>query len=207
MILVTGVLDLQPGTRDAYLEASRPYIRAARAINGCTTFVVAADPIEENRVIVHELWRDRGALTAFRSSGPSDQLFSMIERVDIREMHVQDPASPERILAWLATSDLAHSEAFYTRFFGRPPDTRPMHGLVEWMYETSGGMQLFVSPEDAGHGCVTLLVQDVEHERARLQAAGLAPSAIQDGMANRFVQLHDPDGNRVVLHGSTSWKR
>jgi hypothetical protein len=60
-------------------------MRLARATVGCEDFVVAADPLDEWRVNVFEVWRSREALDTFRGAGPEDDLAGLIESARVEE--------------------------------------------------------------------------------------------------------------------------
>ena len=63
-------------------------MRLAREATECEDFVVAADPLDENRVNVFEVWRTRKALVTFRDTGPDDGLTALIVRARVREYEV-----------------------------------------------------------------------------------------------------------------------
>jgi quinol monooxygenase YgiN len=54
VIIVSGRIYVSSGSREAFLASSRRAVVAARGASGCRDFVVAADPIEANRVNVYE---------------------------------------------------------------------------------------------------------------------------------------------------------
>ena len=83
MIIVSGKLYLRPGTQQRFLESSAEAIKQARSTPGCRDFVVAADPIEPNRVNVYEEWDSVEALLAFRGSGPGEDLSAQIMRAEV----------------------------------------------------------------------------------------------------------------------------
>jgi quinol monooxygenase YgiN len=87
-IIVSGSIHLLPGRRDAFLASSRDAMVAARATEGCRSFVVAADPIEDDRVNVYEEWESEAALLAFRGAGPSSDLTSVIVRAHVRRHQI-----------------------------------------------------------------------------------------------------------------------
>jgi quinol monooxygenase YgiN len=87
-IIVAGQIEVQPGLRQRFLDGSQSAMRLARATAGCEDFVVAADPIDEHRVNVFELWRSRKALLDFRDAGPDDGLTTLIVRARVREYEV-----------------------------------------------------------------------------------------------------------------------
>jgi quinol monooxygenase YgiN len=74
MIIVSGQIHIAPGRRAAFLASSRKAVVKARSAAGCRDFVVAADPIEPDRVNVYEEWETESELTAFRGAGPTNEL-------------------------------------------------------------------------------------------------------------------------------------
>ncbi len=78
MIIVSGRITLRPGGRDEFLARSREAMQQARRTPGCGDFVVAADPLEPDRVNVYEEWESEQALHAFREDGPGDDLSALI---------------------------------------------------------------------------------------------------------------------------------
>lgn len=88
MIIVAGRLYLRPGTRASFLQSSAQAMSQARGTAGCRDFVVAADPIEPDRVNVYEEWDTRAALVRFRGEGPGEDLSASIERAEVGEYDV-----------------------------------------------------------------------------------------------------------------------
>jgi catechol 2,3-dioxygenase-like lactoylglutathione lyase family enzyme len=104
------------------------------------------------------------------------------------------------IYANLACTDLDRSRAWFERLFGRAPDASPMEGLHEWHHGQGAGFQLSAEGSDgtkAGHGTLTLIVEDLHEEHRRVSA--LHPGSVEAGNFVSFVHLTDPDGNLVVL--------
>ena len=83
MIIVAGKIYVKPGRREAYLGASMESVSAARRAPGCIDFVVAADPLEPDRVNIFEQWESERELEAFRGAGPSDDFTSEILRANV----------------------------------------------------------------------------------------------------------------------------
>ena len=83
MIIVSGRIYVRRGRRDAFLAASMEAVMAARRSSGCLEFVVAADPIEPDRVNVYEQWESEAQLEAFRGEGPGPDLLSDIVSADV----------------------------------------------------------------------------------------------------------------------------
>lgn len=85
MIIVAGRIYVRPESRLEFLDRSAPAMRQARHTGGCLDFVVAADPLEVDRINVFEVWSDRESLEGFRESGPDDELSSLIVRAAVSE--------------------------------------------------------------------------------------------------------------------------
>ncbi len=94
MIIISGRIYVRPGSRDDFLRRSADAIVQARGTAGCQDFVVAADPLESDRVNVYEEWESKEALTVFRGGGPGDDLSASIVRTSVSE-HVV-PSSDSR---------------------------------------------------------------------------------------------------------------
>ncbi|MFM7348634.1 MAG: VOC family protein [Erythrobacter sp.] len=105
----------------------------------------------------------------------------------------------QAIYAHLSCSDFEASIAWFAKLFGSEPDARPMDGLAEWHHEAHAGFQLYRNPPDAGRATMTLIVADLEAEHTRLDKAGVEVGEIMSGEYVRYLQVADPDGNRVVL--------
>ena len=103
------------------------------------------------------------------------------------------------VLAQLCVRDLSVSDPWFEGLFGRSADLRPMPGLVEWRHGDAAGLQVFEAAENAGHGVLTLIVEDLAGERARLVQAGLNPGPIEAATSVDLLRLKDPDGNLIVL--------
>ena len=89
MIIVSGKLKIQEGKRDEFLDRSKSSIIAARKAIGCIDFSVSPDPIEANRVNIFEEWNSKPELDDFRGSGPSDDLFDLVESFDVSERAIE----------------------------------------------------------------------------------------------------------------------
>jgi quinol monooxygenase YgiN len=88
MIIVSGRIYVTPGRRDAFVATSRDAVVEARRAPGCLDFVVAADPVEPNRVNVYEQWETEAELEAFRGEGPDSDLGSDIVSADVSRHQV-----------------------------------------------------------------------------------------------------------------------
>ena len=63
MLIVAGTGYVDPHHRAALLESLAPALRQARTAAGCLDYVVAADPIEPDRVNIYERWESEAHLT------------------------------------------------------------------------------------------------------------------------------------------------
>lgn len=93
MLIVSGRIHVRPGSRQKFVELSMEAVVAARKYPGCRDFVVAADPIDPDRVNIYEEWDSEEALLAFRGSGPDSDLSSSIVRAKV-ERHVVSSSGP-----------------------------------------------------------------------------------------------------------------
>ncbi len=88
VIIVSGRISVKPGRRDAFVASSLEAVVAARAAPGCVDFVVAADPIDPERVNVYEQWESEAQLEAFRGEGPGEDLTADIVSADVSRHHI-----------------------------------------------------------------------------------------------------------------------
>lgn len=91
MIIVSGKIYVRRGEREPFLARSAEAVAQARRTAGCRDFVVAADPIEADRVNVYEEWDSEQALLTFRSQGPDDDFSAMIVKAEVAEYTVATP--------------------------------------------------------------------------------------------------------------------
>lgn len=83
MIIVSGLIHVDPDQRDEYVAGCRTVIEQARRAPGCIDFHISPDPLEPGRINLYEQWESVEAVEAFRGSGPSDE-----QRATIRSMAV-----------------------------------------------------------------------------------------------------------------------
>jgi len=62
MLIVAGTGHVDPDRRAALLESLAPALRRARETPGCLDYVVAADPIEPDRINIYERWESAAHL-------------------------------------------------------------------------------------------------------------------------------------------------
>ncbi|WP_329017773.1 putative quinol monooxygenase [Streptomyces sp. NBC_00690] len=88
MVIVSGWLRVDPLVRDAYVTGCRKVVIAARTAPGCQEFVIAADLLEDDRVIVYERWASDAELAEFRGSGPDPDQSAAILEAQVQQYRV-----------------------------------------------------------------------------------------------------------------------
>ncbi|HWF17228.1 MAG TPA: putative quinol monooxygenase [Acidimicrobiales bacterium] len=56
IVIVQGVFSVDGSERDRFVEASVEGMRASRQEDGCLEYVMAADPLDPERVVLSERW-------------------------------------------------------------------------------------------------------------------------------------------------------
>jgi catechol 2,3-dioxygenase-like lactoylglutathione lyase family enzyme len=104
----------------------------------------------------------------------------------------------EKIFAEISVNDLEPARAWYERLLGRPNDTAPMDGLVEWHFSGGRGIQVFHDEERAGASQLTVFVSSLDEQIAHLEALRIpvGPTVGTPGQS-KVVSVSDPDGNRI----------
>lgn len=90
MIIVAGHLVVDPEGRDSYLEGCVGVVEQARRAAGCLDFAITADLLDPGRIDIFERWESRGAVEAFRGSGPSDEQSAAMLSASVAEYEVAD---------------------------------------------------------------------------------------------------------------------
>ena len=92
MIIVSGKLYLRAGAMEGFLAASAEAVAQARRAPGCRDFVVAADPLEPERVNVYEEWESEQDLLKFRGEGPDNDMWASVVRASVFRHEVSSSA-------------------------------------------------------------------------------------------------------------------
>jgi catechol 2,3-dioxygenase-like lactoylglutathione lyase family enzyme len=103
------------------------------------------------------------------------------------------------LFAGVPVSDLDASIDWYTRFFGRPPDSRVGD---EVLWEIDERAWLFIEPNvaHAGAGRITVSVTGLDVLLERLTAERIEHEPIETySNGVRHVNVPDPDGNKIAL--------
>jgi len=102
-------------------------------------------------------------------------------------------------IASVAVKDLKVSLPWYERLVGRGPDRTGEAGVVEWVFEQGGRLQLHQRPERAGRGSLTLAVGNLDTEMLELNKWGINVGDVIRTSSERILVIVDPDGNSITL--------
>jgi catechol 2,3-dioxygenase-like lactoylglutathione lyase family enzyme len=103
------------------------------------------------------------------------------------------------LFAGVPVSDLDASIDWYTRFFGRPPDSRVGEEIL-WEIEEHATLVIEPNATQAGAGRITFAVAGLDAllERSVSQRIDHEPIEIYSNGV-RHVNVPDPDGNTIAL--------
>ncbi len=68
MLIVAGHITAGPGARQSFLHAVQPMVAATLNEPGCREYCFSADPNNDDRIMLYELWDDEEALAAHFAS-------------------------------------------------------------------------------------------------------------------------------------------
>lgn len=121
------------------------------------------------------------------------------------------PLNCQNAFVAIATSDLNRLISFYTQLLGYPPQTLipqvyaefQLPGLRLGIFKPKTDDQGEFQPASRGQMSLCLEVQDLETVIAHLDHIGYPPHReITVASHGREIYLHDPTGNRIILHES-----
>ena len=106
------------------------------------------------------------------------------------------------LFACLPVTDLERAEDWYGRLLGAGPAFRPNDVEAVWEVAEHGYVYVELLPEHAGHGRLTLFVDDLDERVAAAAGRGLEP-AVRETYDNgvRKITYRDEDGNELGLGG------
>lgn len=104
----------------------------------------------------------------------------------------------------LGVKDHAAGCDWWSAVLGRRSDRRPMPSCCEWDLTDSVLFQVLDNPIEGAVNTVSLRLDDLQSEIARLRMAGIAvgdPEPVPGFETLRISTLADPDGNTLNLLG------
>ena len=102
-------------------------------------------------------------------------------------------------LASLAVKDLGASSKWYERLLERGADSVPMPEVAEWRFDSGGWLQVYQSADRVGRGSVTLAVDDLDEQIAKLGRLGIDVGKRMATVKVDVVMIKDPDGNSIAF--------
>ena len=108
---------------------------------------------------------------------------------------------PLHLFAELHVRDFGAARAWYEQLLG-PPAFFAHATEAVWTLADERSVAVEESPDHAGHGAVTVFVDDLDGYVAEIAARGLEPDE-RETYSNgvRKVVFHDPDGNEFGFGG------
>jgi predicted enzyme related to lactoylglutathione lyase len=109
-------------------------------------------------------------------------------------------AAVDVLFAGVPVGDFEPARAWYSSFFGRPPDVVAHEREVMWRRSDPAWLYVVHDQARAGNAVVALLVADLDTAVAELAERGIrAGRAVPQGDKARKVSFTDPDGNEISL--------
>jgi hypothetical protein len=104
------------------------------------------------------------------------------------------------LFAELAVTEYAAGLAWYERFLGTPATFEAHATESVWELAEHRYLVVLERPVAAGHGIVTLFLEDYDGWLAAVRERGIEPTTVEtydNGV--RKATFHDPDGNEIGL--------
>lgn len=94
MIIISGKVYVEADKRDEYLAEFTDLMTRARKQPGCLGFVIAADPLEADRINTYEAWESEEHLADWRKVANAPNLPFDQERSDVQKHQVSESGPP-----------------------------------------------------------------------------------------------------------------
>ena len=94
MIIISGKVYVDEDKRDEYVAELTDLMVRARKHPGCLDLVIAADPLEEDRINNYEAWESEEALEKWRKVADATKLPFDKERSDVQKHKVSESTPP-----------------------------------------------------------------------------------------------------------------
>lgn len=107
--------------------------------------------------------------------------------------------SIQNVVAQIAVSNLKGATAWYGKLLGQLRGSSTVDLLSRWRLPRGGWIQLRASRQHAGASSVSLMVNDLKHQRTAMENVGIEFDAPVEGDPSNIAKLHDPDGNCIIL--------
>ena len=106
------------------------------------------------------------------------------------------------LFAGIPVTDLPRAITWFEQLLGTVESFDPNDVERVWTVIEHGHIYVIVSPDHAGHGLLTLFVEQLDDFMAAAQKRGVTPVSQEtyDNGVRKFV-FNDPDGNEVGVGG------
>ncbi len=93
-IIISGKLYTDTEKRDEYIARHQEMVARARKYPGCIDLVIAADPLEADRINNYEAWESEEALKKWRKAADAPNLPFDKERSDVQKHQISESGPP-----------------------------------------------------------------------------------------------------------------
>ena len=102
------------------------------------------------------------------------------------------------LFAGMRVRDFAAARAWYERLLRAEPSFLPHDTEAVWLLGEQHAVYILEDPPGAGHGLVTIIVDDLDALVAEIAARGIEPDERETypGKARKAI-YHDADGNEI----------
>ncbi|WP_067669429.1 VOC family protein [Nocardia miyunensis] len=102
------------------------------------------------------------------------------------------------LFAGIPVADFTAALTWYEKLLGAPPDSFPQEAEAVWQLAQERLIYIIQRPEHAGHGMLTVIVDDLDErvDAASLRGVEPAKSETYDNGV-RKITYSDPDGNEI----------
>lgn len=105
------------------------------------------------------------------------------------------------LYACICVADFATAKAWYVRLLGEPSFIASSTEAV-WELAENRSIAVEERAEHAGHGVVTIFVDDFDARLSEIAGRGIEPAErVTYGNGVRKALFHDPDGNEIGFGG------
>lgn len=105
----------------------------------------------------------------------------------------------DNVYAAVMVKDTSSVATWYETLLGRPADSSPMDGLLQWHFEGGGMLQVGTDPSRAGHSTATLSVADRDAVMERLVKKSIAVVQTMESDVTKIAIINDPEGNQLII--------
>ncbi|GAA1397814.1 antibiotic biosynthesis monooxygenase [Pseudonocardia kongjuensis] len=93
-LVIAGPVYVDPGQQQAFVDAHKDLITAARAFQGCLDIAVTPDPVDPARVYLFELWESDERLQEWRAMAPVPADVPPIVRDEVQLHQISASGAP-----------------------------------------------------------------------------------------------------------------